>query len=361
MAYPESFTNELIQYCRDHEIPPDAFACMHQIPRYLRINPRKPVVPEDLIREIPSVATVDWFPGCVFAIPQTTRLADIKSYTEGRVYGMDAGSICSVIALAPEPGHRVLDLCCAPGMKLCLIADCVGTDELIGVDVSFDRLFVTRALVRKYGVGNVTLVHGDGTKLTPESLSSALSAPSHDHETHRKFLSRVAKRARTNPGENQSPPVVVVRSANSGASEDGLFDRVLIDAECTHDGSLFHLKDGSKVRSMNLETGSNNISELQLRLITSAFGFLRKGGRLVYSTCSFSESQNENVVRRFLSSNPQAELVPLFAPSPVGMFSAVEIAKLESCSIEGSIQHTRRFDPRVSNTSFQFVAAIRKG
>ena len=64
-------------------------------------------------------------------------------------HGIDASSCAAVVALGPPPpGSRVLDLCCAPGGKLCLLADLMQQQGLlIGVDICMERLHVARKML----------------------------------------------------------------------------------------------------------------------------------------------------------------------------------------------------------------------
>lgn len=66
-----------------------------------------------------------WCPGSssFYSLPSTFRVAQWPLYQQGRVYGMDVASAVSVWALDPHPGENVLDLCCCPGLKLCMMAD----------------------------------------------------------------------------------------------------------------------------------------------------------------------------------------------------------------------------------------------
>ena len=92
------------------------------------------------------------------------------------------------------------------------------------------------------------------------------------------------------------------------------YDRVLVDAECTHDGSLKHVAkllqadDGGAalVARMLNKTRLRELPALQRRLLRSGFGLLRPGGLLVYSTCSFARAQNEDVVAWLLACEPDA-------------------------------------------------------
>ena len=82
----------------------------------------------------------------VFRIPESANLRQSELYESGKVFGIDASSIACVWALDPQPEDHVLEICCAPGTKLCCLADiCAVT----GVDISRQRLTVARSQVRR--------------------------------------------------------------------------------------------------------------------------------------------------------------------------------------------------------------------
>jgi 16S rRNA C967 or C1407 C5-methylase (RsmB/RsmF family) len=80
----------------------------------------------------------------------------------GDIYGIDVASGVAAHALSVEPSDHVLDLCCAPGGKTCLIGDMQGdgddvTGTVTGVDVSKHRIATCKSLVRKYKLRRVRL------------------------------------------------------------------------------------------------------------------------------------------------------------------------------------------------------------
>jgi 16S rRNA C967 or C1407 C5-methylase (RsmB/RsmF family) len=125
-----------------------------------------------------------------------------------------------------------------------------------------------------------------------------------------------------------------------------LFDRVLVDAECSTDGSLKHvekkLRESTEATNLLLtdETQLAGLVDLQKRLIASGFRLLKPGGTLVYSTCSLSADQNENVVQWLLQQSRDAFLIPVHFP----------LAKSKLVA-EGSVQGTVRFLPNLAQDS----------
>lgn len=167
-----------------------------------------------------------------------------SSYKEHAIFGIDLSSAIAVEALEIQKDDQVLDLCCAPGAKLCMIANLLGRDGLgtvTGVDLAGHRLATCRSLLKKYKVGEkVRLFEADGTTFSvppPSRLGSRMihSEADKDMTTNRKrqkmdvvkpfWASRLLR------FDHQTP----------SSSTNALYDKVLVDAECTHDGSIAHI------------------------------------------------------------------------------------------------------------------------
>ena len=136
-----------------------------------------------------------------------------------------------------------------------------------------------------------------------------------------------------------------------------LYDRVLVDAECTTDGSVRHIAKLARESWRVLESKFlrservDSIEALQRSLLRNGFRLLKPGGLLVYSTCSLTKKQNELVVEWFLAACPDAEIVS----SP-----GLENLQIIPPGRKGGVEHTIRFDPILSGTSGLFVATFRK-
>lgn len=121
-------------------------------------NTQKSIQLRALLATEAGATSVPWCPPQeshrLLQLPAAFRLVQFGPYQAGLLYGMDAASAAAVWALGPQPGEHVLDLCCAPGLKLCAVADALtGLGSVTGVDVSRTRLAVARKVAVKYGVG----------------------------------------------------------------------------------------------------------------------------------------------------------------------------------------------------------------
>ena len=318
-----------------------------------------------------------------YALPGNFPLATSQCFRRGRIYGMDVSSGAGVAALLSSNydkkpcesytkslhGVRVLDLCCAPGLKICAMADFLQERKatLVGVDISENRMAVCKNIVQKYhvdpetcrkqsqsGAATIQLYCQDGTTFGMDQKESNLVF---DSRAAVEELSSRGKRKRMNKSararERKRLRRLASRDWHSSVDDTqvaepkiDLFDYVLVDAECSTDGSLKHMKERAKDITTKEEknpmlTNQAQLADLvnlQKRLIASGFRLLRPGGALVYSTCSLSQEQNENVVQWLLHKFSDSELVP------VRFLSAR--SKLVS---EGNLQGTVRFYPNCGN------------
>eukprot|EP00927_Polykrikos_kofoidii_P059965 TRINITY_DN55047_c0_g1_i1.p1 TRINITY_DN55047_c0_g1~~TRINITY_DN55047_c0_g1_i1.p1 ORF type:complete len:483 (+),score=82.15 TRINITY_DN55047_c0_g1_i1:76-1524(+) len=304
---------------------------------------------------------VSWLPGRWWALPQDSNVSRLPAYRSGHLFGMDAASAFAVLAMAIEPGHDVLDLCCAPGAKLVYIAELLqGRGRLVGVDVAEHRLAACRTLCRKYGVDSVTtLLEADGTtwSLPNWSIAERLRA-AEQHGHGRKGRKRRREQALANLGGD-----------DSAGRESVLFDRVLVDAECTHDGSVKHIEK-YRLQWGGLDTLDQRVPwlspiqleelvALQRRLLHNGWRQLKPGGILVYSTCSFAAAQNEEVVKWLLDQEPTtAHLDPLPFELGPDKVPAARCQALQTNKDDAPV--AAKFDPVTSKTSGLFLARLRK-
>uniref|UniRef100_A0A5B7CB73 SAM-dependent MTase RsmB/NOP-type domain-containing protein n=1 Tax=Davidia involucrata TaxID=16924 RepID=A0A5B7CB73_DAVIN len=383
LPLPDAFLNFLNENGLDSSI----YTTNDSTPRYIRLKPGCEAHLEEIEAEIKcKLEKVAWLP-CFYSLPPQIQIARSKAYQEGKIYGIDAASGAAVSALDISSGDHVLDLCAAPGAKLCMILDLLGSSgSVTGVDVARHRLAACRTMLQKYVLGECCrLFVADGTifSLIPirvHSVSKSCESSLEEKvDAYKEWTSRRPWKERKKAAkarESAASPLLQIQnpelifygrhSGVVGLSRSELYqtvlgsevlhrgyDKVLVDAECTHDGSIRHIQKfehwGWKTlqrRVLNAER-TDDLTILQLQLLTNGFRLLKVGGSLVYSTCSLTVAQNEDVVEQFLLQNASAELL------------GIDAAKNWPCK-SGRIPKTLRFDPLTSQTSGLFVAKFTK-
>ncbi|EGD75539.1 hypothetical protein PTSG_06609 [Salpingoeca rosetta] len=410
---PEALPAAFRAFLRDNDIDEDAYtaAFEHLDLRYIRLSKRVQLKEEELGAEFPGIRPVPWCPG-FYAMPHTAKLASSALYTNGHVYGMDVSSGAAVTALQIQPGDHCLDLCCAPGAKLCMMSDLSGEEgSVTGVDVSRERLAACRTLLLKYKHDNVRLYLADGRSFStsapappqPCSCHCRLDVNGSDGDRHgsddatrdraqqqqeqqeqqqQQHEQPLQQHGHPRPGRRKIPkrdrmhfvngmfycarplleryrldrPAQAVGGGCTCHTHSRLYDKVMVDAECTHDGSIKHI---IKYNEWGWDTFERRffdphrietLEALQRQLLTTGFSLLRPGGRLVYSTCSFAKRQNESIISWFLDATPTARLLPADLPSSTP----------HTHPREQRLKHCIKFNPKVSGTSGLFVAVITK-
>ncbi|KAI9247472.1 S-adenosyl-L-methionine-dependent methyltransferase [Phascolomyces articulosus] len=238
---PPSFQN----FLKDNAIDPQIYTVV-DLPRYIRLNTHLKNLPtlEELKNQLDTEQVWQVKEGIFGFLHAKQRLVDVEAYKSHKIFGIDLSSAMAVDALELQINDQVLDLCCAPGAKLCMIANLLGNDgygTVTGVDIASHRLATCRSMVKKYNVGNrIRLFEADGTtfQIPPPARVGGRVIFADDHDEP-----PVTKKRR----KNDSDCIIkkpfwaskLLRFDTQVAS--CLYDKVLVDAECTHDGSISHI------------------------------------------------------------------------------------------------------------------------
>ncbi|RLN80336.1 hypothetical protein BBJ28_00022327 [Nothophytophthora sp. Chile5] len=309
-------------------------------------DPRLQAIAADLAREAAKQETdadtdsktlmptaVSWLRG-FYSLPVEAPLARVGLYRDGQVYGIDISSGYAVTLLDIQPGEHVLDLCCAPGAKLTMIADLLHLQgSVTGVDFSRTRLGACRQLVHKYqllqpGDGwedgsdsarwRCRLFHADGQTFNVGPKTECARIDGLEVLLDSQEIASRAPRDRQRKRKNKSARARDAKRQKLVVMDAALYDKVLVDAECTHDGSIRHLQRLNTPTKWQAYVNDHlNVDEvqrilkLQHGLIRNGFRMLRPGGTMIYSTCSLSIKQNEEIVAEFLQDEPLAALDPI--------------------------------------------------
>ncbi len=183
-------------------------------------------------------------------------------YFAGLYYIQEPSAMLPASLLSVEPGDMVLDLCAAPGGKATELSSRLqGKGLLVANDASASRAKALLKNLTVWGAANCCV-----TAETPQRLLESFGC---------------------------------------------FFDKILVDAPCSGEG-MFR-RDAGLIDSWR-ERGPDRYAKLQKEILSCAVRMLKPGGRLVYSTCTFSETEDEAVVGEILEQYPELELcgIPMY-------------------------------------------------
>lgn len=270
MSLPEAFTERL-----ERIVPSEQLAnilATFDLPKQVtfRVNPLKST-PEALETELSAAEIpyerVGWgiLEGVYRIAPaDKLRLTQTDPFYEGHFYIQNLSSMVAPVLLAPEPEETVLDLAAAPGGKTLILASMMqNTGWLSAVEPSKERFYRMCDNLKSQGVTNTHTYMTDGRSV--------------------------------------------------GKKCPLMFDRILLDAPCSSE-ARFKSFDEKSTMFWSLHKVKET-SKLQRRLLLSAFDALKPGGRLLYSTCSFSPEENESPLQHLLERHgAHLKTLPLSLP-----------------------------------------------
>ncbi len=239
---PQSFIESLVDVQGFNR---DAFVSTHENAQEvtsIRLNPLKP---SPAINDLPIQRSVPWCSEGRYLSQRPSFTLD-PIFHGGAYYVQEPSSmfldhvIKEIYKDNPAP-QRVLDLCAAPGGKSTLLSGTLPGSFIVSNEVIKTRVTVLAENISKWGSDNVIVTNND-------------------------------------PKDFKKLP--------------GYFDLMVIDAPCS--GSGLFRKDANAIEEWS-EANVEMCSLRQQRILTDAIGSLRKNGYLIYSTCSYSQQENEDI------------------------------------------------------------------
>ena len=256
---PQGFPERMLHLLGEAEFA--EFLASYERPRSagLRLNPRKPL-PEGVTLPF-CEAQVPWEPNGYY-VCEGSRPGLHPWHDAGAYYLQEPSAMAPARLLDAQPGERVLDLCAAPGGKTTQLAAAMqGRGLLVCNEIHPRRAQVLASNIERLGIPN------------------ALVLSEHPAKLAQRF--------------------------------PGYFDRILVDAPCSGEG-MFR-KEEAAVTDWSEATVAMCAARQQ-EILASAAEMLAPGGRLVYSTCTFSPEENEGVISAFLHAHPAFSVEPVEAP-----------------------------------------------
>ncbi len=238
-----------------------------------------------------------------YYIKKDDNISKNPLYEAGAYYIQEPSAMIPASVIDIEEGDLVLDMCAAPGGKTTLIGERLkGTGALVANDISNSRAKILAKNVEKFGITNAVILSDNQEVL------------------EKKFVK--------------------------------FFDKILIDAPCSGEGMFRKEPNVEKYWHDKIDL---EYQEIQMSLLSAGAKMLKEGGQIVYSTCTFNEIENEEVILWFLENNKDFELVSL-------NHEDLGISKGNNISDKFDLSKTGRIYPFEQRGEGHFVAKIqRKG
>lgn len=237
-----------------------------------------------------------------------TRPGRHPFHEAGLYYIQEPSAMAVVSLLDPQPGERILDLCAAPGGKTTHIAQRLcGEGLLVSNEIHPARAKILSQNAERMGVRNVVV-----TNEPPEKL-------------------------KTRFGE--------------------FFDRIVVDAPCSGEGMF---RKDELARTEWSEAHVAMCAGRQQKILDDAAEMLKPGGRLVYSTCTFSPEENEMGICRFLDRHQEFSTVCIPKEHQLPGLSHGISKWAEGTMHMGAAEDTFRIWPHRADGEGHYLALLQK-
>ena len=259
---PEWLTEKLIrEYGTDFAVKA-LKASVGRPPVYARVNTLKTTT-EKLLAELSKHRIkAEAYPGLENCI-RLEKPGDIEKcapFRQGLFHVQDISSQLCCLTLRPVVNETVLDVCAAPGGKSFTLAELMGNNgKLYSMDLHDMRVGLIEDGASRLGIRIITAMQNDASKFNTE-LPQA--------------------------------------------------DRVLCDVPCSGLG-VIRRKPEIKFKS---PSDFDGLPEIQYQILETSARYVKPGGTLVYSTCTLSRAENDEVAKRFAAAHP--EFLPIVQPVP---------------------------------------------
>ncbi|MBQ8550829.1 MAG: 16S rRNA (cytosine(967)-C(5))-methyltransferase RsmB [Clostridia bacterium] len=197
-------------------------------------------------------------------MPNALRLESVGSiernslYLEGYFHVQDISSQICAASVDARDNQKFIDMCAAPGGKTFTVCQYMcDKGEITACELYEHRTELIKKGAKRLGLTSVNTVCADATVFD--------------------------------------------------ADKENKFDRVLCDVPCSGSGVISRKPD---IKYKNF-SDTEELSNIQLKILKNGFKYLKSGGRLVYSTCSILKVENETVINKFLDEEEGAQLVSM--------------------------------------------------
>lgn len=230
-----------------------------------------------------------------YRLKEVNNPAQTKVFKKGGAYIQGTSAGLASLLLDPKEDMKILDLAAAPGGKTTHLADLMNnTGQITALDISQSRLNLIKENINRLGVTNINLKKADAVK----------------YEDNQKY------------------------------------DRILADLPCS---GLGLISSKPEIKWEKNDSIVKKMAALQYDILNNNLDKLKTGGRLLYSTCTLTQEENQNLINRILNENKELKLVDINQ----------KLEKVSTLNIENDKKYLELLPGEVDSEGF-FYALIKK-
>lgn len=189
-------------------------------------------------------------------LDKVKNIENIKEFKDGLFIVQDEVAGLTALILNPNKKEKILDACSSPGGKTTYIAQIVDNDaEIEAWDLHESRIKLVEQNANRLGIDIIKTKVNDATKYNEDYFEK--------------------------------------------------FDKILLDVPCLGLGVLKRKPD---IKWQRKKDDIQTISKIQYEILNTCSKYLKQGGELVYSTCSILDSENKDIIFKFLRKNAEFEI-----------------------------------------------------
>ncbi len=248
--YDKAYIKSYAQWC---ESAPDLF---------IRVNTLK--TSTDILSSLLSqrgIKTESTYVPDTLKVLSNSNIFFTKEYKEGLFYAQDLSGVISGYVLDPQKGDKIIDMCSAPGGKSFNASILSLNSEMLSADINTIKLELVKRSAKQLGLSGIKAVKRDASVLNEQ--------------------------------------------------EAGLYDKVICDVPCS---GLGVIKRKPEILFNLTQEHVSSLIKLQGQILENGFHYLKKGGTLIYSTCTMNAQENFDQIAELLNRKKNAKLAAIQLP-----------------------------------------------
>ncbi|MCP2240346.1 16S rRNA (cytosine(967)-C(5))-methyltransferase RsmB [Thermoanaerobacterium thermosaccharolyticum] len=225
------------------------------------------------------------------------NITNDEMYNEGLILVQDEGAMIISKVLSPKPDDMVMDVCSAPGGKTTHLSQLMNNKgKIVAFDIYEHKIDLIKRNCRRLGIDNVDALAFDSTNVNSEYIDKA--------------------------------------------------DKVLVDVPCSGIG-IIRKKPDIKLKNYT-KKDFEELNNIQYRILSSSSKYVKRGGYILYSTCTIGREENINIVDKFLNENKEFKIADIRPFLPQNLVHFVDD--------KGCIQLL----PNINNTDGFFICKMQR-